>query len=80
MFTGIQEKTMIILQGSMNLPSGPVRGGKAPSKEEIHTKVRQYYEEIGYDEKGIPREEILEKLGLGEAKRDVKRIRRRLGV
>lgn len=61
------------------LPSGPVRG-KAPSKEEIHTKVKQYYEEIGYDEKGIPREEILEKLGLSEAERDVKRIRRRLGV
>ena len=61
------------------LPSGPVRG-KAPSKEEIKSKVKQYYEEIGYDENGIPKEEVLEKLGLGEAKREVKRIKKRLNL
>ncbi|MCD6559841.1 MAG: aldehyde ferredoxin oxidoreductase [Palaeococcus sp.] len=58
---------------------GPLKG-KAPSREEIKAKVRRYYEEIGYDENGIPREEMLEKLGLGEAKREVGRIKRRLGV
>ncbi|WP_175059197.1 aldehyde ferredoxin oxidoreductase family protein [Thermococcus sp. 2319x1] len=61
------------------LPSGPVRG-KAPSREEIKSKVRQYYEEIGYDENGIPKEEVLEELGLSEAKREVKRIKKRLNL
>ncbi len=61
------------------LPSGPVKG-KAPSREEIRAKVGQYYEEVGYDEHGIPKEGVLEELGLGEAKREVNRIRERLGL
>ncbi|NJE07015.1 aldehyde ferredoxin oxidoreductase [Thermococcus sp. M39] len=61
------------------LPSGPVKG-KAPTREEIREKLRQYYGEIGYDENGIPEEEVLEELGLEEAKREVKRIKKRLGV
>ncbi|NJE85977.1 aldehyde ferredoxin oxidoreductase [Thermococcus sp. CX2] len=61
------------------LPSGPVKG-KAPSREEVRSKVMQYYEEVGYDENGIPKEEVLEELGLGEAKREVKRIKERLGL
>ncbi|MCO6040867.1 aldehyde ferredoxin oxidoreductase family protein [Thermococcus alcaliphilus] len=61
------------------LPSGPVRG-KAPSREEIKSKIRQYYEEIGYDENGIPKEEVLEELGLSEAKREVRRIKKRLNL
>ncbi|HIH73531.1 MAG: Aldehyde ferredoxin oxidoreductase [Thermococcales archaeon 44_46] len=61
------------------LPSGPVRG-KAPSREEIKSKIRQYYEEIGYDENGIPKEEILEELGLSDAKREVRRIKKRLNL
>lgn len=61
------------------LPSGPLEG-RAPSREEIREKVKQYYSEIGYDEHGIPREDVLEELGLGEAKREVKRIRARLGL
>ncbi|NJD98850.1 aldehyde ferredoxin oxidoreductase [Thermococcus sp. LS1] len=61
------------------LPSGPVKG-KVPSREEIRAKVKQYYDEVGYDEHGIPKEEILEELGLGEAKREVKRIKKRLGL
>lgn len=61
------------------LPSGPVKG-KAPSMEDIKVKVKQYYEEIGYDENGIPKEEVLEELGLGEAKREVRRIKKRLSL
>ncbi|ASJ10280.1 aldehyde ferredoxin oxidoreductase [Thermococcus sp. P6] len=61
------------------LPNGPVKG-KAPDREELRAKVRRYYEEIGYDEHGIPREEVLEELGLGEAKREVRRIRKRLNL
>ncbi|ADT85119.1 aldehyde ferredoxin oxidoreductase family protein [Thermococcus barophilus] len=61
------------------LPSGPVKG-KAPTKDDIRGKLKQYYQEIGYDENGIPKEEVLEELGIGEAKREVKRIKRRLGL
>ncbi|MDK2870558.1 MAG: aldehyde:ferredoxin oxidoreductase [Pyrococcus sp.] len=61
------------------LPSGPVKG-KAPNREDIKTKVKQYYEEIGYDEYGIPKEEVLDELGIGEAKREVKRIKKRLNL
>ncbi|WP_457754619.1 aldehyde ferredoxin oxidoreductase family protein [Thermococcus sp.] len=61
------------------LPSGPVKG-KAPTKDDIREKLKQYYQEIGYDKNGIPKEEVLEELGIGEAKREVKRIKRRLGL
>ncbi|AHF79429.1 aldehyde ferredoxin oxidoreductase family protein [Thermococcus paralvinellae] len=61
------------------LPSGPVKG-KAPTREDIKEKLKQYYEEIGYDENGIPKEEVLEEIGLEEAKREVRRIKKRLGV
>ncbi len=61
------------------LPSGPVKG-KAPTKDDIRGKLKQYYQEIGYDENGIPKEEVLEELDIGEAKREVKRIKRRLGL
>ncbi len=61
------------------LPSGPVKG-KAPTKDSIREKLKQYYEEMGYDEHGIPKEEVLEELDLEEAKREIKRIRRCLGL
>ncbi|CUX78148.1 Tungsten-containing ferredoxin oxidoreductase WOR5 [Thermococcus chitonophagus] len=61
------------------LPTGPMKGS-APNREDVKRKVLEYYRQIGYDEYGIPREDILERLGLEEAKREVKRIRKRLGV
>ncbi|MFA4647574.1 aldehyde ferredoxin oxidoreductase C-terminal domain-containing protein [Pyrococcus kukulkanii] len=61
------------------LPTGPMKG-RAPNREDVKRKVLEYYRQIGYDEYGIPREDILESLGLGEAKREIKRIRKRLGV
>ncbi|MCD6370580.1 MAG: aldehyde ferredoxin oxidoreductase [Thermoplasmata archaeon] len=61
------------------LPSGPVKD-KAPTKNGIREKVRQYYREMGYDENGIPKEEVLEELGIGEAKRELKRIRKYLNL
>ena len=61
------------------LPTGPFKG-RAPTEEEIREKIREYYEGLGYDEHGIPREDVLEELGLGEARREVKRIRERLGL
>lgn len=61
------------------LPNGPVKG-KALNKEEIMNKVKEYYAEIGYDQNGIPKEDVLEKLGLDEAKREIKRIKRCLDI
>lgn len=61
------------------LPSGPKKG-LAPKPEEVKEMVKQYYSEVGYDENGIPKEEILEKLGLSEAKMAVKKIKERLGL
>lgn len=61
------------------LPNGPVKG-KALNKEEIMNKVKEYYAEVGYDQNGIPKEDVLEKLGLDEAKREIKRIKRRLDI
>ncbi|RLF79934.1 aldehyde ferredoxin oxidoreductase, partial [Thermococci archaeon] len=61
------------------LPNGPVKG-KAPSKDDIKAKVKQYYKEIGYDENGLPKEEVLEELGLKDAKRELQRIKKRLNL
>lgn len=49
------------------LPTGPYRGMSA-SREEVGRLLRKYYSELGWDEKGIPTPETLEKMGLGEFK------------
>jgi len=59
------------------LPSGPKKG-EAPRREEVRRDLVSYYEELGWDELGIPREETLLKLGIGELAREVKRIRARV--
>ncbi len=45
------------------LPSGPCKG-QAADRVEVKTKVRKYYEQVGWDQKGIPRSEMLRNLGL----------------
>lgn len=61
------------------LPSGPHRGKKA-DKNEVEKLKKKYYEDIGYDEYGIPRPDMLKKLGIDDAISALKRIRRRLGI
>jgi aldehyde:ferredoxin oxidoreductase len=61
------------------LPSGPKKG-EAASKDEVEELKRKYYDEIGYDENGIPKPEVLNELGIGEAINAVERIKERLGV
>ncbi|RLG83548.1 MAG: aldehyde ferredoxin oxidoreductase [Thermoprotei archaeon] len=61
------------------LPSGPYKG-KAADKREMEEKKREYYKELGWDELGIPLEETLEKLGIKKAVREVRRIKKRLGI
>lgn len=45
------------------LPSGPCKG-QAADKAAIKEKVKQYYEQAGWDENGIPKSETLAKLKL----------------
>jgi aldehyde:ferredoxin oxidoreductase len=47
------------------LPSGPY-SGKSVDKAKFEDSKKEYYEEIGWDENGIPTSEILKQLGLQE--------------
>ena len=61
------------------LPTG-FKKGSAPTREDVKKAVKQYYEEIGYDENGIPREDILKALDLADAIPLVKKIKNRLNI
>jgi len=45
------------------LPSGPYKGRKV-KKEAFEEEKKEYYEAVGWDEKGLPKPEVLIKLGL----------------
>jgi aldehyde:ferredoxin oxidoreductase len=53
------------------LPSGPYAGKKV-DRTKFEDSKREYYEEIGWDENGIPKSEVLRKLGLEEVDRVLK--------
>ena len=61
------------------LPSGPYKGMKA-SREEVEKMKKEYYTGMGWDEYGIPTEDTLKKLKIGDAIRAVRKIRERLGL
>jgi len=61
------------------LPTGPYRGSKV-DKNKVEELKKKYYEELGWDEYGIPKEETLKKLGIEAAAHEVKRIKKRLGI
>ena len=61
------------------LPTGPYRGSKV-DKNKVEELRKKYYEELGWDEYGIPKEETLKKLGIEAAAHEVKRIKKRLGI
>jgi aldehyde:ferredoxin oxidoreductase len=46
----------------------------------VRKDLISYYEELGWDELGIPREETLSRLGIEELAREVERIKRRVAV
>jgi len=50
------------------LPSGPYAGKKV-DRVKFEEAKKEYYEAAGWDEKGIPRSEVLKRLGLGEVDR-----------
>ena len=56
------------------LPSGPYKGSAA-DREEIKRRRQEYYEAIGWDERGIPKSSVLRKLGLPDVDRALDKIR-----
>ncbi|MEM2146987.1 MAG: aldehyde ferredoxin oxidoreductase C-terminal domain-containing protein [Candidatus Bathyarchaeia archaeon] len=56
------------------LPSGPFKG-KTVDKELVKEEKRRYYELVGWDEKGIPKSDVLQKLGLDDVDKALEKIR-----
>ncbi len=56
------------------LSSGPYEG-KTISKVEVEEDRRKYYEEVGWDEKGIPETEVLRELGLENVDSALRKVR-----
>jgi len=57
------------------LPSGPYKG-KTTDRKIFEEMKKQYYEAIGWDENGIPKSEVLRKLGLEDVDRALEKIRK----
>ncbi|RLE56549.1 MAG: aldehyde ferredoxin oxidoreductase [Candidatus Methanomethylicota archaeon] len=58
------------------LPSGPYKG-QAADRKEVEDLKRQYYEAVGWDENGIPKSEVLRKLGLESVDKALEKVRER---
>ena len=56
------------------LPSGPYKGRRV-QKDDVEADKRKYYNEVGWDENGIPRSEILRKFGLHDVDHALNKIR-----
>ncbi len=59
------------------LPSGPHKGS-ALDREEIERRRREYYEAIGWDERGIPKSSVLRRLGLHDVDEALEKVRREI--
>ena len=58
------------------LPTGPC-AGQAADREEVEKMKKEYYEKVGWDENGIPKSEVLLKLGLKNVDEALNKVRRR---
>jgi aldehyde:ferredoxin oxidoreductase len=56
------------------LPSGPYKGKRA-KKSEVEDYKRRYYRAAGWDRNGIPRTEILKRLGLEDVDKTLEKLR-----
>lgn len=56
------------------LPSGPYKG-KTTDKELVYAKRAAYFETLGWDLRGIPTKETLNRLGLGDLESAMKKLR-----
>ncbi len=55
------------------LPSGPYKG-KTTDRELVNTKLKAFYETLGWDERGIPTKETLRRLDLGFLEKAVSKL------
>ncbi|MEM3797433.1 MAG: aldehyde ferredoxin oxidoreductase C-terminal domain-containing protein [Candidatus Bathyarchaeia archaeon] len=56
------------------LPSGPFKG-KTLEKARVDEEKRKYYALVGWDERGIPKSDILKKLGLHDVDKALEKLR-----
>ncbi|MCW3976533.1 MAG: aldehyde ferredoxin oxidoreductase C-terminal domain-containing protein, partial [Candidatus Bathyarchaeota archaeon] len=56
------------------LSKGPYEG-KAPQETKMEKDKKQYYQEAGWDENGIPRSETLRRLGLQDVDKTLDKLR-----
>lgn len=57
------------------LPSGPQKG-KTTDKAKVAELRKQYYEAVGWDEKGIPKSSTLKKLGIENVDKALSKVRK----
>ena len=57
------------------LPSGPYKG-KTTDKKEVAEQKKQFYKAIGWDKNGIPKSEVLKKLGLDDVDKEMEKLRK----
>jgi len=57
------------------LLSGPYKG-KTTDKKTVEEMKQQYYEAIGWDKNGIPKSEVLRKLGLEDVDKALEKLRK----
>jgi len=57
------------------LPSNSAKG-KAADRTSVRESVQKYYEEIGWDENGVPKHDILKKLGLEDVDKTLRKLRK----
>jgi aldehyde:ferredoxin oxidoreductase len=55
------------------LPSGPYKG-KTVDKAKVEEDKRRYYKAVGWDKNGVPKSEILRKLGLKDVDRALEKL------
>jgi aldehyde:ferredoxin oxidoreductase len=57
------------------LPSGPYKG-KATDRKEVAKQKKQFYKAIGWDKNGVPKSEVLRKLGLDDVDKEMEKLRK----
>jgi len=56
------------------LPSGPYKG-KTTDRDLVDTKLQAYFDTLGWDERGIPKKETLERLDLAYLEKSMAKLR-----
>jgi aldehyde:ferredoxin oxidoreductase len=57
------------------LPSNSAKG-KAADRTSVRESVQKYYQEVGWDENGVPKSEALKKLELGDVDKALRKLRK----